>query len=64
MMADSFSFLSKVQRFTVPRSGFWVQGFIPIRKVIFKDTIPAIGVFRNLNFQAPNAKEIPNANIQ
>jgi hypothetical protein len=42
--------------------GQWVPGFIPIRRVIIRDTIPGIGVFRNLNFQAPNPKEIPNSN--
>ena len=37
---------------------------IPNRKVIFRDTIPGIEVFRNFKFQAPNSNEIPNSNIQ
>jgi hypothetical protein len=41
-----------------------LNGTIPNRKVIFKDTIPVIEVFRNVKFQAPNSNEIPNFNIQ
>jgi hypothetical protein len=41
-----------------------LNGTIPNRKVIFRDSIPGIEVFRNIKFQAPNSNEIPNVNIQ
>ena len=37
-----------------------LNGTIPNRKVIYKDSIPGIEDFRNVKFQAPNTKEIPN----
>jgi hypothetical protein len=36
-----------------------VNGTMPNRKVIFRDAIPDVGVFRKLKFQAPNFNEIP-----
>jgi hypothetical protein len=41
-----------------------LNGTIPNRKVIFRDTIPGIEDFRNTKFRAPNSNEIPNVNIQ
>ena len=41
-----------------------LDGTVLDRRVIFKDTIPGIEVFRNIKSQAPNSKEIPNVNIQ
>ena len=40
-----------------------LNGTIPNRKVIFRDTLPGIEEFRNLKFQALNSKEIPNVKI-
>jgi hypothetical protein len=34
------------------------------RKAIFRDNISGVEDFRNLNFQAPNLKEMPNSNNQ
>jgi hypothetical protein len=34
------------------------------RRAIFRDNISGVEDFRNLNFQAPNLKEIPNSNNQ
>jgi hypothetical protein len=36
-----------------------LNGAIPNGKVIYRDTIPGIEVFRNIKFQAPNSNEIP-----
>jgi hypothetical protein len=41
-----------------------LNGTIPNKKVIFRDTIPGVEDFRNLKFQAPNSNEILNFNIQ
>ena len=41
-----------------------LNGTISNRNILFKDTIPGIGDFRNLKFEASNSNEIPNVNIQ
>jgi hypothetical protein len=41
-----------------------LNGTVLVRRAIFRDTISDVGDFRNLNFQAPNLKEIQNSNIQ
>jgi len=41
-----------------------LNGTVLNRGGIFKDNIPGIEDFRNLNIQAPNPKEISNSNIQ
>jgi hypothetical protein len=38
-----------------PHHHMKLNSTIPIRKGIFRDTIPGIGLFRNLKFQAPNS---------
>ena len=41
-----------------------LNGTLPNRRVIFRDTIPGTEVFGIVNFKAPNSNEIPNFNIQ
>jgi hypothetical protein len=41
-----------------------LNGTVLDRRAIFRDNIPGVEDFRNLNSQAPNLKEIPNSNIQ
>jgi hypothetical protein len=41
-----------------------LNGTIPNRKVIFRDTLPGLEEFRNLKFQVPISNEFPNVNIQ
>ena len=41
-----------------------LNGTVLYRRVIFKDIIPGIEVFRNPKSQAPNFKETQNFNIQ
>jgi hypothetical protein len=41
-----------------------LNGTIPNREVIYRDTIPDIKIFRNVNFQAPNSDEIRPLGIQ
>jgi hypothetical protein len=38
-----------------------LNGSVLDKRAIFKDTISGVEDFRNLNFQAPNLKEIPNS---
>jgi hypothetical protein len=41
-----------------------LNGTIPNKKIIIKNTLLGIEVFRNLKSQAPNSKKIPYFNIQ